>query len=85
MRIGENGKESKTEAVAFTATGIPYDSYDTSPVPVGPGYISYTQQLKYLGLIVSQDLSDTHDVENRVHQSQKVLDALMPFFSGTHT
>jgi len=85
MHIGENGKESKTEAVVFTAAGIPYDDYDTSPVPVGPGYITYTRQFKYLGSIVSHDLSDTHDVENRILQEQKALNALMSnVFRNSH-
>eukprot|EP00957_Ditylum_brightwellii_P048877 3708702-Ditylum_brightwellii.AAC.1 len=67
MHIGENGKESKTEAVVFVAAGIPYDIYNTSPVPDGPGYIAYIQQLKYLRSIVSCNLSDDHDVENIIH------------------
>eukprot|EP00957_Ditylum_brightwellii_P055113 4177496-Ditylum_brightwellii.AAC.1 len=67
------------------AAGIPYDDYDMSPVPDSPGYITYTQQFKYLGTIVSHNLSDTHDVENRIYQAQKGLNALMPnAFQNSH-
>eukprot|EP00957_Ditylum_brightwellii_P207474 15353137-Ditylum_brightwellii.AAC.1 len=61
--------ERNKKAVVFTATGIPYGDYDTSPVPVGPGYITYTQQFKNLGPIVSHSLSDTHGVKNRINQA----------------
>ena len=35
--MGENGKESKTEAVVFEAAGTKYDDYDTTAVEVDTG------------------------------------------------
>eukprot|EP00957_Ditylum_brightwellii_P095730 7293907-Ditylum_brightwellii.AAC.1 len=77
MHIGENKKESKTEAVVFKAAGTNYDNYDTSIVEVGTGYITYTKTFKYLGSIISHDLSGTSDIENPITQAQKALNKLM--------
>ena len=85
MHIGENGKESKTEAVVFKAAGTNYKDYDTSTVEVGTGYITYTKTFKYLGSIISYDLSDTPDIENRIIQARKALNTFMPHvFRNSH-
>jgi hypothetical protein len=85
MHIGENGKESKTEAVVFKAAGTNYEDYDTSAVEVGTGYITYTKTFKYLGSIISHDLSDTPDIENCITQARKALNTLMPHvFRNSH-
>eukprot|EP00957_Ditylum_brightwellii_P013195 996269-Ditylum_brightwellii.AAC.1 len=78
MHIGENGKESKTEAIVFKATGTNYNNYDTSTVEVGIGYITYINAFKYLGSIISHDLSDASDIENCITQSRKALNTLIP-------
>eukprot|EP00957_Ditylum_brightwellii_P038359 2899760-Ditylum_brightwellii.AAC.1 len=78
MHIGENGKESKTEAVVFEAAGTNYDDYDTSTAVVDTGYITYTKAFKYLCSTISHDLSDTSGIKNYSTQAQKALNTLMP-------
>eukprot|EP00957_Ditylum_brightwellii_P103286 7872107-Ditylum_brightwellii.AAC.1 len=77
MHIGENDKPSKTEAVVFAAPGKSFTDYDTSRVPVAHGYITYTCTFKYLRFILSWDLNNCPDIENRVLQAQKALQAMM--------
>eukprot|EP00957_Ditylum_brightwellii_P091923 6999077-Ditylum_brightwellii.AAC.1 len=69
MHIGKDGSKSKTEAVIFTAPGKTYKEYDTTPVNVDEGYITYTTQFKYLGSILSWNLDDRPDLENRALQA----------------
>ena len=81
MHIGTDGTftDSKTEAVFFPSATQSITSADTSPVYVNEtGYVTYSDKFKYLGSYVTQDLSDTFDVKNRVLQATKALGAMMP-------
>eukprot|EP00957_Ditylum_brightwellii_P060483 4592488-Ditylum_brightwellii.AAC.1 len=81
MHIGTDGTftNSKTEAVFFLSATHSIESIDTSPVYVNnTGYVTYLDKLKYLGSYITQDLSDTYDVKNRVLQATKALGAMMP-------
>ena len=81
MHIGTDGTftDSKTEAVFFPSATQTVTSADTSPVYVNAtGYVTYSDKFKYLGSYVTQDLSDTYDVKNRVLQATKALGAMMP-------
>eukprot|EP00957_Ditylum_brightwellii_P158063 12031964-Ditylum_brightwellii.AAC.1 len=78
MHIRENDKASKTEAVVFAAPGKDFTDYDVSRVPVTHGYITYTHTFKYLKSILSWDLNDQLDTDNRFLQAQKALQAMMP-------
>eukprot|EP00957_Ditylum_brightwellii_P119340 9104339-Ditylum_brightwellii.AAC.1 len=80
MPIGTDStyKDSKTEAVYFPALGVTPIPSDTLPVAVADGYITYTPEFKYLGSYVTHDLNDTFDVKNRVVQTTKALNSMMP-------
>eukprot|EP00957_Ditylum_brightwellii_P113839 8679177-Ditylum_brightwellii.AAC.1 len=78
MHIGQNGGPSKTDTVIFAAPGKKYKDYDTKNVPVSNGYITFTQQFKYLCSILSWDLNDCPDLENHTLQAHKALQAMMP-------
>ena len=78
MHIGKDGSKSKTEAVIFAAPGKTYEEYDTTPVNVDEGYITYTTQFKYLGSIFSWNLDDRPDLENRALQARKAFQAMLP-------
>ena len=80
MHIGTDGtyKDSKTEAVFFPPPGIDPNTVDTPPVQVANGYITYTPSFKYLGSYITQDLSDTFDVKNRIIQANKAMASMMP-------
>eukprot|EP00957_Ditylum_brightwellii_P195530 14898740-Ditylum_brightwellii.AAC.1 len=78
MHIRENDKASKTEAVVFATPGKTFTDYNVTRVPVAHGYIIYTRTFKYLGSILSWDLDDRPDINNRIFQAQKALQAMMP-------
>eukprot|EP00957_Ditylum_brightwellii_P190816 14526717-Ditylum_brightwellii.AAC.1 len=64
MHIGKDKSKSKTEAVIFATPGKNYKDYNTTPVNVDNGYITYTTQFKYLGSILSWNHDDRPDLEN---------------------
>eukprot|EP00957_Ditylum_brightwellii_P162792 12396825-Ditylum_brightwellii.AAC.1 len=79
MHIGSDGtfKDSKTEAVVFLLPGMGSSMFDTSPVPVLDGYITYTNRFKYLGSYITSELSDTHYIKNHVVQANKAMASMM--------
>eukprot|EP00957_Ditylum_brightwellii_P019589 1477644-Ditylum_brightwellii.AAC.1 len=48
------------------------------PVNVDKGYITYTTQFKYLGSILSWNLGNRPDLENRALQARKASQAMLP-------
>eukprot|EP00957_Ditylum_brightwellii_P172784 13153671-Ditylum_brightwellii.AAC.2 len=49
----------------------------TLPVAVESGYITYTNEFKYLGSYLTHDLKDTFVVRNHVVQATKALNSMM--------
>eukprot|EP00957_Ditylum_brightwellii_P150859 11487148-Ditylum_brightwellii.AAC.1 len=78
MHISVGGGKSKTEAIIFAAPGKHYNNYGTSPVNVANSYITYTKTFKFLGSMLSWDLDDRPDLENRALQARKSLQDMMP-------
>eukprot|EP00957_Ditylum_brightwellii_P106224 8103610-Ditylum_brightwellii.AAC.1 len=78
LGVSEHSGKSETEAIIFAAPGKHYNDYDTSPVTVANGYITYTKTFKYLGSMLSWDLNDRPDLENRALQARKSLQVMMP-------
>eukprot|EP00957_Ditylum_brightwellii_P072792 5532391-Ditylum_brightwellii.AAC.1 len=66
------------EAVCFPPPDLDLSMFDTSPVPVLDGYVTYTTTFKYLGSYVTSELSDTYDVKNRVVQANKAMASMLP-------
>mgnify|MGYP003333642019 FL=1 len=92
MHIGKDGsyKDSKTEAVHFASPTEPQHNINTSPVKIDNGYITYTSNFTYLGSILSSDLDDSTDINNRIKQATRAFGAMSngifknPFLS-THS
>eukprot|EP00957_Ditylum_brightwellii_P113808 8676846-Ditylum_brightwellii.AAC.1 len=80
MHVGSDGtfQDSKTEAVVFPPPGMDSSMFNTSPVPVLDGYVTYTNRFKYLGSYITSKLSDTYDVKNRMIQANKAMASMMP-------
>eukprot|EP00957_Ditylum_brightwellii_P160650 12230286-Ditylum_brightwellii.AAC.1 len=75
MHVGSDGtfQDSKTEVVVFPLPGMDSSMFDTSPVPLLDGYVTYTNRFKYQGSYITSKLSDTYDVKNRVIQANKAM------------
>ena len=76
MHIKTDGTftDSKIKAVFFLSATQSITSADTSPVYISnTGYITYSNKFKYLGLNVTQDLSDRYDVKTAYYRLQKHL------------
>jgi hypothetical protein len=58
-------KKSKTECMYFPAQGR-YEDGDTSDILVDEGFYSFTKKFKYLGSIITYDLTADADVKNRI-------------------
>ena len=64
--VGRDGSKSKTEAMYFPPPGACYEDADTSPVVVGGGEVTFTTSFKYLGCLISSNLSDESEI-GRAH------------------
>ena len=53
MHIGRGGKRSKTECVHFPAFENKYEEADTNQFAVQDGFVQFTKQFRYLGLVIS--------------------------------
>ena len=80
MHIGRNGKRSKTECVYFPAFVNKYDEADTSQFAVQDGFVQFSKQFRYLGSVISFNLSDTADIDARLSQATKAMGALRNYF-----
>ena len=58
-------KKSKTECMYCPAQGL-YEHGDTTDVQVDNGFYTFTKKFKYLGSIITYDLSADADVKNRI-------------------
>ena len=64
--MGTESTKSKTEAVYFPAMGDTQESGDTSNFVMGPGHAHFTDKFKYLGSIISYNLTSELDIKKRV-------------------
>ena len=77
------GSKSKTEAVFFpsrtTSTSIEEiqsNSADFDLVCDSGGFITFTNEFRYLGTIISSDLRDRPDIDRRINQASKAFGSL---------
>ena len=76
MHVGRDGKKSKTEAMYFPPPGESPDATLTAPFEVDGGSIAFTSRFTYLGSIVTADLRDATDVDNRIASATSAFGAL---------
>jgi len=66
IHVGTESTKSKTEAMYLPARGDTQESGDTSNFVMGPGHAHFTDNFKYLGNIISSDLTSELDIKKRV-------------------
>ena len=77
MHVGRGDTASKTEAMFCPAIAKDYKNGDTSNYAVdGDGFISFTEQFRYLGSMVHYSLTSTADVDSRIESAAKAFGAL---------
>lgn len=81
--VGREGAKSKSEAMYFPSPRSAYQEANTSPLDVDGGLVSFTQEFKYLGSIVTSNLDDTAEVEARVKSAAAAFASLRPQFFGS--
>ncbi len=70
------GKRSKTKCVHFPAFENKYDEADTNQFAVQDGFVQFTKQFRYLGLVISFNLSSNTDMDARLSLATKEMGAL---------
>ena len=74
---GRPGKKSKTECMFFPpTTGIQYEQADTSNVPVDGGFYTFCKRFKYLGSIITYDLTADDDVATRIRSARHAFNLM---------
>ena len=76
-------KKSKTEAMHFPANHGQEAEEDTSDFPMGGGTVHFTEKFKYLGSMISRNLSDEVDVDARIQKAGSAFGALRQSFFGS--
>lgn len=85
IHIGRGGTASKTEAMFCPAAQQPLDSGDQTNYTVADGFVSFSQQFKYLGSIIHQTLTSEADVNQRIKKARAAFGALRnDFFNNKH-
>ena len=69
MHVGRGGMRAKTEALFLRARGSNTDGDTSDLILNSGGTVSFCSQFTYLGSIVHEDLSDKHDVANRIKKA----------------
>ena len=75
------GSKSKTEAVFFPSrtasiVEIQSNSADFDLLCESGGFITFTNEIRYLGTIISSDLRDCPDIDQRINQASKAFGSL---------
>ena len=78
MHIGVGTTLSKIEARYFTLPRVDYSNADTPRNANGStvGFIDFTQEFKYLGLIIDSSLTSDADVDKRIKAATSAFGAL---------
>ncbi len=78
MHVGRNCQKAKTEAVFYpSAAKIKNpDPVDTCDIVVCGGFVSFTNQFKYLGSIIADKLNDEAECDARISAASKAFGAL---------
>jgi hypothetical protein len=83
MHIGHGDIASKTEAVFFPGPKETQDDGDTTNFSVADGFVSFTDEFRYLGSIIHSSLTSDADVNMRITSASKAFGALRKcFFSN---
>lgn len=81
--FGPNLAHSKTEAVYFPPQGKPHADGDQSNFKVASGFVSFTDEFRYLGSIIHNSLKSDTDVNARITKATAAFGALQKcFFSS---
>jgi hypothetical protein len=81
MHVGRGGTASKSEAMFVPKPGQPYSAGDTTRYPLdGDGFIDFVKKFKYLGSIITPDLSATADIDNRIKSASAAFARLRHIF-----
>jgi len=85
MHIGRNGSKSKTEAIFFPPKlGTNQTQQSTSQIAVADGYITFTNNFKYLGTTIAADLREDTEIKLRISKAAQSMGALREFFKNEH-
>ena len=86
MHVGRGAQASKTEAMYFPARPQDYKDGNTTDFGIDKdGFISFTEQFKYLGSYIHFSLQDTFDVTERIKSASKAFGALQSdIFANKH-
>ena len=66
MHIGKGNTPSKTEAMYFPAPKQQQRPEDTANFDVADGFVSFTQEFRYLGNVIHSSLKSDVDVITRI-------------------
>ncbi len=64
--VGRSGSKSKTEAMYFSPPRSSYEDANTLPLKVDGGVVTFTQAFKYFGSLVTSNLVDSAEVDDRI-------------------
>jgi hypothetical protein len=85
IHIGRGGTASKTEAMFCPADQQPLNDGDQTNFTVADGFVSFSQQFKYLGSIIHQTLTSEADIDQRIRKATAAFGALREdFFNNKH-
>jgi len=85
MHIGRGDIASKTEAVFFPGPRETQADGDISGFEVADGFVSFTDEFKYLGSLIHNSLTANADVDQRITKATAAFGALRKcFFSNKH-
>lgn len=83
MHIGKGNTPSKTEAMYFPAPKQQQRPEDTANFDVADGFVSFTQEFRYLGNVIHSSLKSDVDVITRITKATAAFGALhYCFFSN---
>jgi hypothetical protein len=89
MHIGHEGGKSKTEAMYISPSLKEDEEKLLEPnleprIPVHDGFITLTEDFRYLGSIISSDLRDELEITTRIKKASAQIGALRAFFRCPH-
>ena len=81
---GTPAKKSKTEAMFYPAAGYTPTDNDTLPLCVDDhhGIVTFTDQFRYLGAIISSSLTDDAEITNRIRSAAAAFGSLQRWVFG---
>jgi hypothetical protein len=85
MHIGRGDVASKTEAMYFPAPNAQLNDADKADFVVADGFISFTDEFRYLGSTIHESLTSDADVDARIRKATAAFGALREcLFSKKH-